>query len=80
MLFRSVSQSRYDGVNLDNAIKSLNLQFETELKKFNATSKDPALSRFFLSLPRAIKNIFKGYDNTGVITHYKNGKYAGTSW
>ena len=67
-------------MNLDNAIKGLNLQFESELKKYNATSKDPALSRFFLSLPRNIKNLFKGNDNSGVITHYKNGKYAGTSW
>ena len=76
----SLNEARLGGINLDNAIKGLNLQFETELKKFNATSKDPALSRFILSLPRVIKNTFKGYDNTGVINHYKNGKYAGSSW
>ena len=76
----SLNEARLGGINLDNAIKGLQLQFESELKKFNQTPKDPALGRFILSLPRNFKNLFKGDDNTGVIHHYKNGKWAGTSW
>ena len=76
----SLNEARLGGINLDNAIKGLQLQFESELKKFNQTPKDPALGRFILSLPRNFKNLFKGDDNSGVIHHYKNGKWAGTSW
>lgn len=77
----SLNEARLGGINLDNAIKGLDLQFQQELKKYNATPSDPALNRFILSLPRLYNELFKGKkDETGVIHHYKNGKWAGTSW
>ena len=88
-----INKTRNEGYKLDNVIKGLKIQFDSELKKYNFTDKDPLLLRFLMSADRNlglskmfIENPLFGFKNKGTInTHgsgtlYKNGKYAGNYW
>nr|QJB21680.1 MAG: DNA pilot protein [Microvirus sp.] len=75
----SINNAKIQGMGLDNAIKALNLQIDSDLSKFNATRKDPALTRALLSLPRNLRSLFGGGSNSTPIFNPKV-RGGGASW
>ena len=77
-----INATRNEGYKLDNVIKGLKIQMDSELKKFHVTDKDPLLLRFLLSADRNLglgkkfrENPLFGFKNKNTINIHGSGSW-----
>lgn len=77
-----INETKWQGLGLDNTIKGLQLQMDSDLKKYNMTKNDNALIRLVLSADRNFKlsekfqkNPLFGFKNKGTIHAYRSNEW-----